>query len=88
MFGSLRRPEMARVSAHQIVFECPQCAHQMRQTVGWLKLNTNITCPGCGTTVRLNPDKLVESVEAMELAFERPPRAIGIEPRAKPVKRR
>ena len=45
----------------------------MRQTLGWLKANANITCPGCGTTIRLNPDKLVESVEAMEQAFERQP---------------
>jgi hypothetical protein len=52
----------------------------MRQTLGWLKANSNITCPGCGTTIRLNPDKLVESVEAMEQAFERQPRMIQIEP--------
>ena len=52
----------------------------MRQTVGWLKINTIITCPGCGTTIRLNPDKLVESVEAMDQVFERQPRAIQIEP--------
>jgi transcription elongation factor Elf1 len=79
---------MARISAHQIAFECPECTHQMRQTVGWLKLNAVITCPGCGTTIRLNPDKLVESFEAMDQAFERPPRAIGIEPRPVPAKAR
>jgi transcription elongation factor Elf1 len=77
---------MTRISSHQIVFECPGCTHQMRQTVGWLKLNAVITCPGCRTTIRLNPKKLVESVEAMDQAFERPPRAIGIEPRTMPVK--
>jgi transcription elongation factor Elf1 len=71
---------MARISAHQIVFECPHCTYQMRQTLGWLKANRNITCPGCGTTIRLNPDKLVESVEAMEQTFERRPRAIQTEP--------
>jgi hypothetical protein len=48
--------------------------------LGWLKANCNITCPGCRTTIRLNPDKLVESVEAMEQAFERQPRTIQIEP--------
>ena len=71
---------MARISAHKIVFQCPECTYQMRQTLGWLKANCNITCPGCGTTIRLNPDKLVESVEAMEQAFERQPRTIQIEP--------
>jgi transcription elongation factor Elf1 len=67
---------MARLSAPHIVFECPECTHQMRQSVGWLKRNTIITCPGCGITIRLDPDKLVESVEAMEQVSERRPRAI------------
>ena len=77
---------MARISAHRIGFQCPECTYQMRQTLGWLEVNHIITCPGCGTTIRLNPDKLVESVEAMEQAFERQPRAIQIEPRMTPVK--
>ena len=71
---------MARIKDHKIVFQCPGCTHQMRQTVGWLKANTNITCPACGTTIRLNPDKLVQSVEAMEQAFEGRPRTVQIEP--------
>jgi len=71
---------MARISAHKIGFQCPECTYQMRQTLSWLKANSNNTCPGCGTTIRLNPDKLVESVEAMEQAFERQPRTIQIEP--------
>jgi len=72
---------MTRIGDHKIVFQCPECSHQMRQTLGWLKANANITCPGCGTTIRLNPDKLVESVEAIEQAFERQPGTVQIEPR-------
>jgi hypothetical protein len=74
------RTTMAGISSHRIVFQCPECTYQVRQTVGWLTANSTITCPGCRTTIRLNADKLVESVEAMEQAFERQPRAIQIEP--------
>jgi len=77
---------MTRISAHTIVFQCPECTHQIRQTVGWLEVNYIITCSGCGNTIRLNPDKLVESVEAMEQAFDRPPPAVQIEPRVSPAK--
>jgi transcription elongation factor Elf1 len=76
-----RRIAMAEISDHTIAFQCRECTHQMRQTVGWLKVNTVIVCPGCGSTIRLNADKLVESVKAMEQAFERQPRAIQIETR-------
>ncbi len=79
---------MARIGDHKIVFQCPECMHEMQQTVGWLKANHNITCPGCGTTIRLNPDKLLESVEAMRQAFERQPRAIQIEAGMIPIKSR
>lgn len=29
-------------------FECPNCQHEISETVGWLKSEGN-HCPGCGT---------------------------------------
>ena len=70
---------MTQVKARKIGFQCPKCRYAIRQTVGWLTVNTNITCPGCGTRIRLNPAKLTESVEAMDQAFDHTPSTINIE---------
>jgi transcription elongation factor Elf1 len=71
---------MARPQDHQIVFQCPQCLHQMRQSLGWLRKNNIITCPACTTNLRRDPDKLVQIVETSERTVDLRVRAIRIEP--------
>jgi predicted RNA-binding Zn-ribbon protein involved in translation (DUF1610 family) len=32
---------------HEIRFQCPNCGSDLRQTIGRLKANEHMTCPGC-----------------------------------------
>jgi len=45
-------PDFSRFLADAIlVFPCPHCGHEFRQTFGWFETNDNIGCPNCKDTV-------------------------------------
>ena len=31
-----------------VVVKCPECGHENRSTVGWLKYSQSLKCTGCG----------------------------------------
>ena len=38
---------MVGVESHEVRFQCPKCGHDLKQTIGRLKANEHMTCPGC-----------------------------------------
>lgn len=59
---------------------CPKCGNQIEQTVGWLKSNDKITCPGCSSVLVIDSEKLFAGIEKAEDAvakFRKSIRGIG-----------
>ena len=61
-----------------INFECPQCAHKIQKTIGWLTSHKDMTCDGCGVTIKLNTDELSSGVKKVEDALDRIPKQFNI----------
>jgi predicted RNA-binding Zn-ribbon protein involved in translation (DUF1610 family) len=61
---------MARIDSHEIRFQCPKCGHDLKQTIGRLKANERMTCPGCGVGINIDSDRLAKATEEIEKAQE------------------
>ncbi len=48
----------------EIDLTCPACSHEFQETLGRLKNNPNIVCPGCGGTI----DIQIEGRESLDKA--------------------
>ncbi|WP_319636859.1 YnfU family zinc-binding protein [Brucella sp. MAB-22] len=48
---------------------CPKCGNQIEQTIGWLKSNDNVTCPGCCSDFIINSEKFFAGIEKAEEAI-------------------
>jgi transcription elongation factor Elf1 len=69
---------MARIDAHEIRFQCPKCGHDLKQTIGRLKANERMTCPGCGVRINIDTDRLAKATEEIEKALKKIPPEITI----------
>ncbi len=38
---------MATIDNAEYPIECPNCGHEISETVAWYKANPNFTCPNC-----------------------------------------
>lgn len=38
----------------EIDLSCPSCGHKFQETLGRLKNNPNIVCPGCGGSISID----------------------------------
>jgi transcription elongation factor Elf1 len=65
---------MANVDAHEIKFQCPNCGHDLKQTIGRLKANEHMTCSGCGIGINIDTDRLAKAAEEIQKAIEKSPR--------------
>ncbi|MCD0160114.1 hypothetical protein IHN63_02210 [Deinococcus sp. 6YEL10] len=50
----------------QLNVPCPNCGHEVPQTLGWLKRSPEWVCVGCGRTVQLDAEQVARSVKEME----------------------
>lgn len=50
---------------------CPKCGNQIEQTIGWLKSNDKVICPGCGTDFTINSERLSAGLKKAEEAFSK-----------------
>ncbi|PZR89899.1 MAG: hypothetical protein DLM68_05360, partial [Hyphomicrobiales bacterium] len=41
-----------------IGFLCPQCAHETKKTITWIKANDTLSCEGCGDVIPFERDFL------------------------------
>lgn len=42
---------------------CPQCGHETKETIRWLRANADYVCAGCGRDIHLERDKLLRGLE-------------------------
>jgi transcription elongation factor Elf1 len=61
-----------------IEFDCPQCAHKIEKTIGWLTSHDKMTCEGCGVTINLDMHELAGSMKQLEDALDSIPKEINI----------
>jgi transcription elongation factor Elf1 len=69
---------MADVSAHEIRFQCPNCGHELTQTIGRLKAGEHMTCSGCGIGINIDTNRLAKATEEIQKAMEKIPSEISI----------
>lgn len=69
---------MVDVEACRIQFQCPQCGHELEQTIGKLKSQDRMTCPGCGIRISIDATRLSNVVEEIRQAVEKVPAEITI----------
>jgi transcription elongation factor Elf1 len=69
---------MADVDAHEINFQCPNCGHELKQTIGRLKSEEHMTCSGCGIGINIDTNRLAKATEEIRKAIEKIPSEIAI----------
>ncbi len=53
----------------EIGIPCPKCGHETKQTVGWLKANTEFTCPSCGSVIEVEAEELLTGLKKADKAL-------------------
>ena len=69
---------MPDVDAHEIRFQCPNCGHELKQTIGRLKAQEHMTCSGCGIGINIDTNRLAKATEEIQKAIEKEPPEISI----------
>jgi len=69
---------MTDVNANEIEFQCPNCGNDLKQTIGQLKAEKHMTCPGCGIGIIIDTDRLANAAEEIQNAIEKSPSEITI----------
>jgi hypothetical protein len=69
---------MAAVDSNEIKFQCPKCGHDLQQTIGRLKTNEHMTCPGCSIGINIDTNRLAKATEEIQRAMEMSPPEITI----------
>lgn len=72
-------PRVSRVTdAHLIKFQCPQCGHELEQSIQSLKQSTHMCCRGCGIGINIDTNRLANATEEIRRALEKVPPEITI----------
>jgi transcription elongation factor Elf1 len=69
---------MPHAELKEIAFQCPRCGHDLVQTVGQLKQNGHMTCPGCNVGINIDTDRLAVASEEIQKALDMVPPEITI----------
>ena len=69
---------MGDVDTHEVRFQCPNCGHDLKQTVGSLKANDPMRCSGCGIGINIDTDRFAHAAEEIRKAIEKVPSEITI----------
>ena len=71
-------PWMANVDQTQVEFQCPKCGQELHATIGRLKENKHMVCPGCSVGINIDTDRLANASEEIQRALEMAPPEITI----------
>jgi endogenous inhibitor of DNA gyrase (YacG/DUF329 family) len=64
--------------AHEVRFQCPNCGHDLKQTVGSLKASEPMCCSRCGIGINIDTNRLAHAAEEIQRAIEKVPPEITI----------
>jgi predicted RNA-binding Zn-ribbon protein involved in translation (DUF1610 family) len=63
---------------NEVCFQCPDCGHDLRQSVGDLKLGKHMTCTGCGVGINIDSDHLATAADEIRKALDKVPPEITV----------
>jgi ribosomal protein S27E len=64
--------------AHLIKFQCPQCGHELGQSIASRKQSTPMRCSGCAVGINVDTCRLANVAEEIRRALEKVPPEITI----------
>jgi DNA-directed RNA polymerase subunit RPC12/RpoP len=64
---------MTDVDSNEIEFQCLSCGNDLRQTIGQLKAEKRMICPGCGIGINIDTNRLANAAEEIQKAIEKSP---------------
>lgn len=54
--------------AQEIELTCPKCSHKFKESIGRLKDDPQIPCPGCSAVIEINAKGLRDGLESADKA--------------------
>jgi len=51
---------------HEVTLTCPECGQEIPQTIGQLKTNPNLECPGCGRAIKVDADQMNRELDNVQ----------------------
>ena len=69
---------MTDVDACVVQFQCPKCGHLLEQTIGKLKTQDHMRCPGCGVGINIDTNRLSNAADEIRKAVDKVPPEITI----------
>ena len=54
------------VSAYELPIACEKCNAQTQKTIGWIRLQRDMKCPGCGAIIVLNTSRITGTIRSVE----------------------
>jgi transcription elongation factor Elf1 len=63
---------------HVIKFQCPNCGHDLEQSIGRLKSGEHMRCAGCGIGINIDTNRLADAADQIRKAIEKMPPEITI----------
>jgi transcription elongation factor Elf1 len=67
-----------RFDAHVVKFQCPNCGHELEQTIGQIKSSAHMNCPECGVGINIDADRLSSAADEIQKAIDKVPPEITI----------
>jgi transcription elongation factor Elf1 len=69
---------MTGVDARVVRFQCPECGHELEQTIGQIKSSEHMNCPECGVGINIDADRLSDAADEIQRAIDKVPTEITI----------
>jgi hypothetical protein len=64
---------MTDIDSNEIEFQCPSCGNDLKQTIGQLKAEKHMICPGCSIGINIDTDRMANAAEEIHKATEKSP---------------
>ena len=56
--------------AVEVDIPCPNCGHEAKHTVGWLRIHKNVHCSYCGRRSDIDMGDIIQALEALDHAWD------------------
>jgi transcription elongation factor Elf1 len=64
--------------SHEFRFQCPNCGHDLKQSIGRLRANERMTCPGCNIGINIEADRSADHVAEAQRTRDKLPAEITV----------
>ena len=56
--------------AVEVDIPCPNCGHEAKHRVGWLRMHKNVHCAYCGRRSEIDMEEAIQALEALDHAWD------------------